>query len=178
MNNKLQHFIDKDKATVFSQSSIFRPLGSNSETFGSFLIATTENNKINCVQGVLTPRFRNWFSSFSIHESKEELYLTALDNLLKKVDYLHLTLQLDQNLIDEEEFDKELEENEDKYLIKINHDFNSVDLQLIMSITSKLKNRKFSSDEISEIFSVDIDKIEDFIDNHKVHFLEDETGSL
>jgi hypothetical protein len=47
-----------------------------------------------------------------------------------------------------------------------------------MSITNKLKNRKFSSDEISEIFSVDIDKIEDFIDNHKTHFLENETGSL
>ena len=178
MSNKLHHFIDKDSATVFSQSSGFRSIGSNSETLGSFLIATTENNKLNCFQGILTPRFRNWFSSFSSHEAKEDLYVTALDNLLKKVDYLHLTMQLDQNLIEEDEFDKELEENEDKYLIKINNNFNSIDMQLIMSITNKLKNRKFSSDEISEIFSVDIDKIEEFIDNHKIHFLENETGSL
>ncbi len=35
------------------------------------------------------------------------------------------------------------------------------------SETNKLKNRDFSSDEISEIFSIDVEKIENYIDNLK-----------
>lgn len=170
MSNNLSHFIDKEAKTAFPQNSIYRPIGSNSES-GSFFISATENNRLSCIQGVLTPKIRTWFSTFNNHETKEELYITALDNLLKKVDYLHLTMQLDQSLIDEDEFDKELEENEDKYLIKINSNFNNLDLDLVISIVTKLKNRDFSSDEISELFSIDVEKIENFIDNHKKYIL-------
>lgn len=170
MSNNLSHFIDREAQTAFLQNPIYKSTGSNSES-GSFFISATENNRLSCIQGVLTPKIKTWFSSFNDHDIKEELYVTALDNLLKKVDYLHLTMQLDQNLIDEDEFDKELDENEDKYLIKINSDFNNLDLDLVISIVSKLKNRDFTSDEISELFSIDVEKIENFIDHHKKYIL-------
>ena len=79
-------------------------------------------------------------------------------------------MQLDQNLIDEDEFDKELE-NEDKYLIKMNDSFKSIDFNLVLSITNKLKNRNFSSDEISELFSIEVEKIEDYIDHTNNYLL-------
>jgi len=171
MNIKSYHFIDKEVSTAIPINSHYRPTtGSNSELMGSFVIATTEENRLNFIHGSLTPKIKNWFSGFNNYEAKEDLYITALDNLLKKVDYLHLTMQLDQNLIDENEFDKELE-NEDKYLIKINENFKNIDLNLILSITNKLKNRNFSSDEISELFSIEVEKIEDYIDNQKNYLL-------
>ena len=171
MNIKSRHFIEKEVSTALPINSHYRPTkGSNSDLMGSFVIATNEENRLNFIHGSLTPKIKNWFSGFNNYDAKEELYITAVGNLLKKVDYLHLTMQLDQNLIDEDEFDKELE-NEDKYLIKMNDSFKSIDFNLVLSITNKLKNRNFSSDEISELFSIEVEKIEDYIDHTNNYLL-------
>ena len=172
MQNNTSQFIEKEAFTSLPFNANYRPTnGSSSDFVGSFIIATTENNQFDSVQGFLTPQIKSWLNGFSRSESKEELYITAIDNLLKKVDYLNLTIELDQELITEDEFDHELEKNEDNYLITVNQNFKPTDFDLVVSITNRLKNRKFSSDEISELFSIDIEKVEEFIDYHNHKFL-------
>lgn len=169
MSNHPFIFVEKETITSVPLSSVYRQTNeSSSEVVGSFLIATTENNRFNLVHGLLTPQIKSWFYRFSVYEAKEGLYVTAIDNLLKKVEYLNLTMQLDQNLITEDEFDNELEKNEENYLIKINPKFKDIDIQLVQSITQRLKKRNFSSDDISEIFSIPVESIEEFIEcNHE-----------
>lgn len=165
MPNHPYLFIEKDTFTSVPVNTNYRQTNeSSSELIGSFLIATTENNRIDCIQGLLTPKIKSWFFGLSVYEAKEELYVTAIDNLLKKIEYLHLTMQLDQDLITEDEFDEELENNEDNYLIKMNSNFNDIDFSIVQSIIHKLKRNKFSSDEISEMFSISIKSVEEFVD--------------
>ena len=49
--------------------------------------------------------------------NKEELMLQAMKNLYKEIGFKNLAYQLDTKQITEEEYDKELEENESKYVI-------------------------------------------------------------
>lgn len=172
MPNTFFPYIENEAFTCNPVNTNYRQTNeSSSESAGSFFIATSENNRLSCVQGILTPKIKKILSGFSLNEVKEELYITAIDNLLKKVEFINLTMQLDQNLITEEEFDEELENNEDIYLIKINPNFKDIDLELVQSITQKLNNRKFSIDEISEMFSISIETIEEYVDSHQMNIL-------
>jgi len=93
--------------------------------------------------------FRN-----QISEIKDNYCYTAINNLTKKAEYLQLSLQLAENLITEEEFETELENYPEKYVIKLNEIQGTGHLQIISGILGKL-GRRFTVDEVSELFSID-----------------------
>jgi len=84
---------------------------------------------------------------------KENYYLIAINNLLKKSDFLQLSLQFAENGITEKDFETELETNSDKYLIDLHENHEQTDVNVISEIVEKL-HRDFTVDEISEIFSI------------------------
>jgi hypothetical protein len=104
-----------------------------------------------------------FFQMLEFKTKKEFLYLTAIDNLLKKTDFLQLTMQLDNDLISNEEFEEELDKNESRYLIKTNQEFDSYDFIIVRQILSDL-NRNFTHTDASELFSIPVEKVHDFID--------------
>ena len=129
-----------------------------------------EKNNITSLSGHLNPFISNFFSYIKHQTIKEELYITAINNLNKKNEFLQLSTQLDNEIITNEEFDNELELNEGRYLIKINNDFNEEHFRFITEILPKL-DRPFSSDEVSEMFSAPIDDVNHYLDSftHQQH---------
>ena len=93
--------------------------------------------------------FRNHIS-----EIKEGYCFTAINNLVKKTEYLQLSLQLAENLISEDEFEAELESFPEKYVIKLNDIESPAHLHIIGGLLGKL-GRQFTVDEVSELFSID-----------------------
>ena len=101
----------------------------------------------------------SWVKDY-LSEEKEELYLRALRNLYRKLDFMELNQSLDMSDITEAEYDEELETHEDKYLIPAPS--GAPTLQQIIQITDILKRlgreKKISVDEVSEMFSLEMDK--------------------
>ncbi|MBR4536191.1 MAG: hypothetical protein IKO62_05985 [Bacteroidales bacterium] len=101
----------------------------------------------------------SWVKDY-LSEEKEELYLRALRNLYRKLDFMELNQSLEMSDISEDEFDKELETHEDKYLIPAPSGTPSQ--QQIIQITDILKRlgreNSMSVDEVSEMFSLEMDK--------------------
>lgn len=104
--------------------------------------------------------FRNFLS-----QEKEGLYLRIVKNLFRKNDFSELLQALEDGEITDEEYDRELEENEQKYLIpypKEKADFRQI--AQIVDIVKKLgKEKDFSVADISELFSLDLSDALDVI---------------
>ncbi len=86
--------------------------------------------------------------------AKEKYYIIAIKNLIKKNEFLQLSLQVADKLVTEEEYEKELKENEDKYLISLNRVDNPFDIDVVCDIVKQV-NASFTIDEVAEIFSLD-----------------------
>lgn len=91
-----------------------------------------------------------------------ELCITAIKNLVKKNDFLQLSLQLSEKLITEEQFDQEIETNPDQYIIKLSNQVEPKDLHIISNIIRKI-GKKFTTDEVAELFSFDTRSINEGI---------------
>lgn len=108
---------------------------------------------------------QSWVKDY-LSEEKEELYLRVLRNLFRKLDFIELNQSLDMSDISEEEYDRELESNEDKYLIP--SPSGKPSLQQIIQITNILKrigrDKNMSVDEVSELFSLEMDKAMDVLE--------------
>lgn len=93
-----------------------------------------------------------------LSQGKETLYLRIVKNLFRKNDFSELLQALENGEISDEEYDRELESNEDKYLIpfpKEKADFRQI--AQIVDIIKKLgKENDFSVADVSELFSLDI----------------------
>lgn len=89
---------------------------------------------------------------------KQELYVTAIVNLLKKVNFLELNQQLLNNEISDDEFDNLLTSESFKYTIQMNKTISPVEKNLIIQIISQIGSniKEFSISDIEELFSIKI----------------------
>ena len=85
---------------------------------------------------------------------REDLYQTIIRNILKKYEFLNLSYQLATNQIDEDEFDNEIEENPDKYIIKLK-EFDEAILPEIIDIIKTI-GHDFTIDQVEELFALNI----------------------
>jgi len=136
----------------------------------SYLFVINEGDRFRWMSGESNTHISNIYCILENYHSKEFLFLKALENLIKKAEFLQLSLQLEQELISEDDFFSELESNEDKYLIKLDENFKIENFKVISHIMNRL-GRNFNSDEISEMFSIPIERVNDYIDDHlnKLH---------
>lgn len=93
---------------------------------------------------------------------KEELYLRALKNLYRKLDFMDLNQTLECEDITEEEYDQMLDQNEDKYLIPLADE--KPTMKQVLQITDIIKRLKrteeMSIDDVSELFMLDMKEAE------------------
>lgn len=85
---------------------------------------------------------------------RNDYYVVAIRNLLKKNEFLQLSLQLSEKLVSEEEFDLEIEKNPDKYIIQMKNLEHPIQLHVISNVINKI-GKSFTTDEVSELFSID-----------------------
>lgn len=97
----------------------------------------------------------------SRHKIKEDMYIIAIKNLIKKNNYLQLSLQLSEDIITEDEFEKEVTTNSGKYVIKIdNKDITFIHLDVIQTILKDVDNKGMTLHDVSEMFSIDTHSFE------------------
>jgi hypothetical protein len=127
-------------------SSRFHPVGSlsniNSSGFIKFTIDEKNLNKF----------FENFRSMNQLNSLRNDYCVLAIRNLIKKNEFLQLSLQLSEKLISEDEFENEVETNPERYIIKLDNE--QVNLSVISNILSKI-GKSFTTDQVSEIFSID-----------------------
>lgn len=86
---------------------------------------------------------------------KEQFFFIAIDNLIKKNEFLQLTLQFEQGHISGEEYTEEIETNSDRYIIKMKPLETTVDLVIISEIVKNIQTQEITVDEVSELFSIE-----------------------
>ena len=87
---------------------------------------------------------------------KDELFITAIRNFIRKMNISELNESLSAGEISEDDYDTEIDKNEDKFVITLK-DINSLDeVQIIADVVDKIGYdlRSFSTSEIAEMFSV------------------------
>lgn len=99
--------------------------------------------------------FNFFFNQVSDYQQREFFYIKAINNLLKQRNFLSLVNQYDNNLIDDEYFSTELEENQQKYVIEVNEKLDFEKIRILSSIIEKL-NAELHESDLSELFSIDI----------------------
>lgn len=144
------------------------PRAVGTDTTGKFFLATSENDTVSYCYGDISGPIKNHLFNFQRFVNKERLYITAISNLYKKVDYLQLTMQLDNELITEVEFDYELDTFENRYLISSNDNFKSDDFELAVSIANNVSQREFTSDELAEMFSIPLERVNKFLHDYEL----------
>lgn len=96
------------------------------------------------------------FMLSEVNSIKQDLYIIAIKNLLKKINFLELHQQLLNSDISEEEFDNYLENESFKYTIQMDRNSSSLEKNLIVQIISKIDPviKEFSLSDIEEMFSI------------------------
>lgn len=95
-------------------------------------------------------------SAYDANE-REEFYLLAIRNLLKSKAFLGLSLQLAEGDISDDEFDKEIENNPEKYVIEVSSNFDTKDVKHVIHIMNSI-NEDMSVSDVAELFSMDVSK--------------------
>lgn len=95
----------------------------------------------------------------SLSKEKECLYIIAIENLLKRINFSELLQEVDNKSITYKDFLDEIEKNPKRYVIELNN--NEFDFKVIADIISKIDPsiKDLSTSDVSEMFSIQNDKL-------------------
>lgn len=117
---------------------------------GSSVVAAQEDNRDRiAIAGTVN---KAMFFNISTADRLKELMTRAINNRTRERNYFKLYCDMLDGNITEEEFDKEIEENEDRYVIKQNQDASVEDMEVALEVSPLLMDVK-SPDDMAEVFS-------------------------
>lgn len=120
------------------------------QTDGSPVVAIQDNGKDRVAfAGVVN---KAQFFRISTADRLKDLMTRAINNRTRERNYFKLYCDMLDGNITEEEFDKEIELNEDKYIIKQDHDASTEDIEVALEVSPSIMDVK-SPDDMAEIFS-------------------------
>lgn len=110
----------------------------------------------------ITLPIKDFFSRlFELHisNSNESLLVGAVRNLTKKLNLIELEMSLENEEIDEDQFEIEIENNEHKYTIRIHNQITEMESICITRLMQKIGHdvRDYTTSEVSEMFGVNED---------------------
>lgn len=117
---------------------------------GSPVVAIQDNDKDRVAFAGVVNKAR--FFSISTADRLKELMTRAINNRTRERNYFKLYCDMLDGNITEEEFDKEIEQNEDKYIIKQDHDASTEDIEVALEVSPSIMDVK-SPDDMAEVFS-------------------------
>lgn len=110
-------------------------------------------------------------------EKKDDFFLVAIKNLIRKNNYLELIIQKIEGEITKKQFDEELKTNPNKYIVQQFKLKNPTDITFLIEIFRSLENffkdigkENIGLDEISEMFSVDQEQLIETVKMLKSNF--------
>lgn len=117
---------------------------------GSSVIAIQDNNKDRVTFAGVANKAR--FFSISTADRLKDLMTRAINNRTRERNYFKLYCDMLGGNITEDEFDREVEQNEDKYIIKQDCDASIEDIEVALEVSPSIMDVK-SPDDMAEIFS-------------------------
>lgn len=117
---------------------------------GSSVIAIQDNNRDRVTFAGVANKAR--FFSISTADRLKELMTRAINNRTRERNYFKLYCDMLGGNITEDEFDQEIEQNEDKYIIKQDCDASIEDIEVALEVSPSIMDVK-SPDDMAEIFS-------------------------
>lgn len=117
---------------------------------GSSVIAIQDNNKDRVTFAGVAYKAR--FFSISTADRLKDLMTRAINNRTRERNYFKLYCDMLGGNITEDEFDREIEQNEDKYIIKQDCDASIEDIEVALEVSPSIMDVK-SPDDMAEIFS-------------------------
>lgn len=117
---------------------------------GSSVIAIQDNNKDRVAFAGIANKAR--FFNISTADRLKELMTRAINNRTRERNYFKLYCDMLGGNITEDEFDREIEQNEDKYIIKQDCDASIEDIEVALEVSPSIMDVK-SPDDMAEIFS-------------------------
>jgi len=90
-------------------------------------------------------------------KKKEQYYIEAIKNLIKKNNFLSLD-------VDDEEWEDEIKNNAEKYVINLKPLKNPDDIKIIIEIVEEIgAENDITVDEVAEMFGIDCNEFEKFL---------------
>lgn len=117
---------------------------------GSSVIAIQDNNKDRVTFAGVANKAR--FFSISTADRLKDLMTRAINNRTRERNYFKLYCDMLGGNITEDEFDRKIEQNEDKYIIKQDCDASIEDIEVALEVSPSIMDVK-SPDDMAEIFS-------------------------
>ena len=98
------------------------------------------------------------FFNIDSAERLRKLFTRAVNNRTRERNYFKLYCEMLDGNITEEEFDKEIDDNEDKYIINQNENASIEDIELALDVSPQLMDVKDTND-MAELFSFSEDSM-------------------
>lgn len=107
----------------------------------------------------INPTIKEIGGILSIPQKKEKYFIRAIKNLKIQNNFYELALQFEEGQITEEEYNEEIDNHPDKYVVNEGYLEDPADIGIIRDIMKKI-GLEFSVDEASEIFSIEPENLE------------------
>ena len=130
------------------------------ENFRSSLtIIDAENVKVAAIRDGVRTAFVGVADNKSINivtsvNRMSQLLIRAVNNRTRERNYFRLYSQLLEGEITEEDFDKEIDDNENEYVVANNETADKTDIEIALSVSPQLMDVK-DVDDMTDIFSFD-----------------------
>lgn len=116
---------------------------------GNVKILSVSNGVQTAFVGVAENKALNMVTSI---DRMSQLLIRAVNNRTRERNYFRLYNQLLEKEITEEEFDKEIDEKEDEYVVSNNEEAGKNDIEIALALCSYLKDVK-DVDDMADLFS-------------------------
>lgn len=116
---------------------------------GNVKMLSVSNGVQTAFVGVAENKALNMVTSI---DRMSQLLIRAVNNRTRERNYFRLYNQLLEKEITEEEFDKEIDEKEDEYVVSNNEEADKNDIEIALALCSYLKDVK-DVDDMADLFS-------------------------
>lgn len=116
---------------------------------GNVKMLSVSNGVQTAFVGVAENKALNMVTSI---DRMSQLLIRAVNNRTRERNYFRLYNQLLEKEITEEEFDKEIDEKEDEYVVSNNEEADKNDIEMAVALSSYLKDVK-DVDDMADLFS-------------------------
>jgi len=128
-------------------------LKNNTSVFSFCGNSTHFPNDFNSLKGIIL----NWVNA-SYQAKKEDYYIIAVRNLRKKINFLRLNNDFNNEEISDEEYSQEIENNPNKYIIDIKYLSDPNEIHCVNDIINRIGG-DFTYDEVGELLSIDTENL-------------------
>lgn len=97
-------------------------------------------------------------------ETERGLLITAINNRTRERNYANICLQLAEGQISEDEFEKEIMDNENRYVISFRDKTTSEEILIASQLTEKILDVN-TEDDFQELFSINSASISKMLEN-------------